>query len=68
MREVKSSVIDVRPSAEVVQHPRAHTGPVRTTAPRVSVVVPTFNEAKNLPHVFALIPEDVHEVIVVDGR
>ncbi len=48
----------------------AHTAvaPVRTAAPRVSVVVPTYNEAKNLPHVFALIPEDVHEVIVVDGR
>jgi glycosyltransferase involved in cell wall biosynthesis len=42
---------------------------VRTlaTRPRVSVVVPTFNEAKNLPHVFALMP-DVHEIIVVDGR
>jgi glycosyltransferase involved in cell wall biosynthesis len=37
-------------------------------APRVSVVVPTYNEAANLPHVFALLPEDVHEVIVVDGR
>ncbi|MCU1596224.1 MAG: hypothetical protein JWO12_3616, partial [Frankiales bacterium] len=36
--------------------------------PRVSVVVPTFNEAKNLPHVFSLLPEDLHEVIVVDGR
>ena len=36
--------------------------------PRVSVVIPTYNEAKNLPHVFALLPEDVHEVIVVDGR
>src|SRR4051795_11250989 len=36
-------------------------------APRVSVVVPTYNEAKNLPHVFGLMPE-VHEVIVVDGR
>jgi glycosyltransferase involved in cell wall biosynthesis len=35
--------------------------------PRVSVVVPTYNEAKNLPHVFGLMPE-VHEVIVVDGR
>ena len=42
--------------------------PEQPTAPRVSVVVPTYNEAKNLPHVFALIPEDVHEVIVVDGR
>ncbi|GAB4082253.1 glycosyltransferase family 2 protein [Modestobacter muralis] len=37
-------------------------------APRVSVVIPTYNEAKNLPHVFGLLPADVHEVIVVDGR
>jgi glycosyltransferase involved in cell wall biosynthesis len=36
--------------------------------PRVSVVIPTYNEAKNLPHVFALLPEDVHQVIVVDGN
>ncbi|MCW2672728.1 MAG: hypothetical protein JWP14_1317 [Frankiales bacterium] len=36
--------------------------------PRVSVVVPTYNEAKNLPHVFGLLPEGLHEVIVVDGR
>src|SRR3954452_5260817 len=35
--------------------------------PRVSVVVPTFNEARNLPIVFGLMP-DVHEVIVIDGR
>jgi glycosyltransferase involved in cell wall biosynthesis len=41
----------------------AHSG-----APRISVVVPTFNEAANLPHVFKLMPDDVHEVIVVDGR
>jgi glycosyltransferase involved in cell wall biosynthesis len=40
----------------------------RRSAPRVSVVVPTFNEAANLPHVFALLPADVFEVIVVDGR
>jgi glycosyltransferase involved in cell wall biosynthesis len=36
--------------------------------PRVSVVVPTYNEARNLPHVFGLLPEGLHEVIVVDGR
>jgi glycosyltransferase involved in cell wall biosynthesis len=35
---------------------------------RVSVVIPTLNEARNLPHVFAGMPEDVHEVIVVDGH
>jgi glycosyltransferase involved in cell wall biosynthesis len=34
---------------------------------RVSVVIPALNEARNLPHVFARLPPDVHEVIVVDG-
>ena len=56
-------VIELRPHS-LPHHPTV----TRIGAPRVSVVVPTFNEAKNLPHVFALIPEDVHEVIVVDGR
>lgn len=36
--------------------------------PRVSVVVPTLNEARNLPHVIPRLPADVHEVIVVDGH
>src|SRR5581483_9173191 len=36
--------------------------------PRVSVVIPTLNEARNLPHVFAKLPADIHEVIVVDGH
>jgi glycosyltransferase involved in cell wall biosynthesis len=36
--------------------------------PRVSVVIPTLNEARNLPHVFATMPADVHEVILVDGH
>lgn len=36
--------------------------------PRVSVVVPARNEARNLPIVLAQIPEDVHEVILVDGH
>src|SRR6185312_10787073 len=36
-------------------------------APRVSVVIPTLDEAANLPHVFARMP-DVFEVIVVDGH
>lgn len=35
--------------------------------PRISVIVPTLNEAKNLPHVFAELPQGLHEVIVVDG-
>ena len=36
--------------------------------PKVSVVIPALNEARNLPHVFAELPEGLHEVIVVDGN
>jgi hypothetical protein len=39
-----------------------------TRTPRVSVVIPTYNEARNLPHVMGRLPADLHEVIVVDGR
>jgi len=35
--------------------------------PLVSVVIPALNEALNIPHVFAQIPADVHEVILIDG-
>lgn len=34
----------------------------------VSVVIPTLNEARNLPYVLPAIPRWVHEVILVDGR
>ena len=40
----------------------------RVDAPSVTVVVPTLNEAANLPHVFARIPADTDEVIIVDGH
>jgi glycosyltransferase involved in cell wall biosynthesis len=48
-------------------HSIVHTLVPRSAGPRVSVVVPTLNEAANLPHVFARLPEDVYEVILVDG-
>jgi glycosyltransferase involved in cell wall biosynthesis len=35
--------------------------------PTVSVVIPTKNEAKNLPHVLGSLSPDYHEVILVDG-
>ena len=35
---------------------------------RVSVVIPTLNEAENLPHVLPRIPSWVHEVLLVDGH
>jgi hypothetical protein len=40
----------------------------RSDSPRVSVVVPTRNEAKNLPHVLAALPPALHQVIIVDGH
>jgi len=36
--------------------------------PRVSVVVPALNEARNLPHVLTRLPLDIYEVILVDGH
>ncbi len=36
-------------------------------APRVSVVIPARNEARNLPHVLRALPEGLFEVILVDG-
>ena len=34
---------------------------------RVSVVIPTLNEAENLPHILPRLPRDIHELVVVDG-
>jgi glycosyltransferase involved in cell wall biosynthesis len=42
-------------------------GAARSSPPRVSVVIPALNEARNLPSVLARIPADIHEVILVDG-
>jgi glycosyltransferase involved in cell wall biosynthesis len=35
--------------------------------PAVSVVIPALNEARNIPYVFAKMPTDNYEVILVDG-
>jgi len=40
----------------------------RLHSPRVSVVIPTHNEAENLPHVLPRVPSEVHELIIVDGH
>ncbi|HET7016515.1 MAG TPA: glycosyltransferase family 2 protein [Streptosporangiaceae bacterium] len=37
-------------------------------APKVTVVLPVLNEAKNLPAVFETLPSWVDEVVLVDGR
>ena len=53
---------------------QAHGQPVNNNrqfkdhqAYRVSVVIPTLNEAANLPHVLPFIPSWVDEVLLVDG-
>jgi len=48
--------------------PARPSGDDRTTPfPTVSVVIPARNEERNLPYVFARLPRDVDEVILVDG-
>src|SRR5213076_2340369 len=41
--------------------------PCESGSPTVSVIVPTLNEAPNLPHFFSRLPPDLYEVILVDG-
>jgi len=36
--------------------------------PSISVVIPAINEEPNIPHVFARIPDNAHQVILVDGN
>lgn len=37
-------------------------------SPTVSIVIPALNEERNIPYVFARIPEGTHQVILVDGK
>jgi hypothetical protein len=37
-------------------------------APTITVVIPAMNEARNLPDVFATLPDWIDEVVLVDGR
>src|SRR5512139_4097099 len=36
--------------------------------PTISVIVPALNEEENLPHVLPVIPQEVDEVVLVDGH
>ena len=42
--------------------------PRELTAPRISLVIPALNEARNLPYVFASLPRAMYEVILVAGH
>jgi glycosyltransferase involved in cell wall biosynthesis len=47
--------------------PAGNTASNGLPSPTVSVVIPALNEEQNLPHVFAKLPAEITEVIVVDG-
>jgi len=47
--------------------PSGNTPGNGASSPTVSVVIPTLNEERNLPHVFAKLPAGIDEVILVDG-
>jgi glycosyltransferase involved in cell wall biosynthesis len=58
MRAQREPLLDTQ---QLTRPPRSHA--------RVSVVIPTLNEAANLPHVFARLPLDqLFEIILVDGH
>jgi glycosyltransferase involved in cell wall biosynthesis len=42
--------------------------PQSAPQPKVSVVIPALNEARNLPHVAARMPGDVDEIVFVNGN
>ena len=48
-------------------HPRQQVSPT-LVLPRVSFVIPTLNEEKNLPYLMPRLPGWAYEVIIVDGR
>jgi glycosyltransferase involved in cell wall biosynthesis len=52
---------------EVTDGGRGRRPTVRDRWPTVSVVIPTLNEARNLEHVLSRVPDDVFEIVLVDG-
>jgi glycosyltransferase involved in cell wall biosynthesis len=56
--------------ASSLQHPAEGLGRMSLppAAPSVSVIIPVMNEAKNLPWLFARMPDGVAQIIIVDGR
>jgi glycosyltransferase involved in cell wall biosynthesis len=58
--------INARTYSDRVNNAVAHDQP--TSTPTISVVIPTLNEAGNLPYVLNTIPRWIDEIIIVDGR
>ena len=58
--------VNSKASADTGADTERRIGP-RTLDPRISIVIPAKNEARNLPEVFAMLPTENCEVILVDG-
>jgi glycosyltransferase involved in cell wall biosynthesis len=56
-----------RASAYAASANPTNLDPPSKSLARVSVVIPTLNEAGNIASALATIPDDVHEIILVDG-
>jgi glycosyltransferase involved in cell wall biosynthesis len=54
---------------DIALHPHVAADPSAngSSEPRVSILIPALNEARNIPHVFSRLPDDVFEVVLVDG-
>ena len=62
-----SQVYESQPLKTTLHPPSRFSSPF-LSLPKVSVIIPTLNEAKNLPYVLPYIPDWVYEVIIVDGH
>lgn len=65
--------VDPRPALEIIhgaeiEHSSIVSIPLPTRPSRVSVVIPTLNEERNIAWVIERIPTMVDEIIIVDGR
>lgn len=55
-------------SSEVIGATTLHSSNGERKYPRISVVIPTHNEAQNLYHILPRIPSLVSEIVLVDGH
>jgi glycosyltransferase involved in cell wall biosynthesis len=62
-------VLEARFAAEQFRrHGRRPSAALRPIHPTVSVVIPTLNEAANLPYILPQLPVYADEIVLVDGR
>ncbi|HET7574094.1 MAG TPA: glycosyltransferase family 2 protein [Solirubrobacterales bacterium] len=61
-------LIDVEALASRSSMPYQGSDRRQSRKTKVSVVVPAMNEGKNIGHVLAELPREIHEVILVDGN